>query len=115
MADALSRKPLYLFNKLVTLHTRSDLEDKPKEAFYGNDEESKQTLEDIRAGNSSNFELKNDIILLNEERPQLYSPQDAPRRQSLLKEHHDSVLAGHLGMDKTYSFLSRSLRSQQVE
>src|SRR5204863_5910628 len=38
----------------------------------------------------------------------IYVPQDESIRLELLQEHHDSALAGHYGVDKTYELLSRN-------
>lgn len=108
VADALSRRPDYLA-AVTTVHTHTDfLGDLT--AAYGNDAESRSILESIRAGTTAVFSLHNGVIVRRENGSKLlYIPPAASiLRQQLLAEHHDSPLAGHLGMDKTYACISRN-------
>ena len=113
VADALSRNPLHL-NKLVCIRNTSELEKRIKEA-YEEDEESQKIMKNIQSGTPGSFKIKNGLILWNEENPRIYVPAGTALRQDLLEEHHDSVLAGHLGMDKTYSLISRSFYWPRME
>jgi hypothetical protein len=77
---------------------------------YGADPESKTILETIHAGASTAYEIKHGLILvkIKGSSPRLFIPNAGTLRQDLLFEHHDSCLAGHLGMDKTVDYLARN-------
>jgi len=54
------------------------------------------------------WQLLNDVIfqLDNDGQRRLYVPNDIALKRLLLREHHDVVIAGHFGRDKTYAGLS---------
>jgi RNase H-like domain found in reverse transcriptase/Reverse transcriptase (RNA-dependent DNA polymerase)/Integrase zinc binding domain/Chromo (CHRromatin Organisation MOdifier) domain len=53
----------------------------------------------------SQFKFKDDTLLKN---GLIYIPDDNSIKLRILKAHHDSRLAGHLGQDKTYELISRN-------
>ena len=105
VADALSRRPDYL-TSLLAVQTNQELMVRIKTA-YGNDEESRAILEGRSTRKrKERFKMEAGLIIVDDSR--VYVPKDEALRQELLVEHHDSVLSGHLGMDKTYDLLARS-------
>ena len=76
-------------------------------AAYSQDPESQQFLKPNRQGSSPFYLQHGYIVTTNSTGTRLYIPANGGLRQRLLKEYHDSNLAGHLGMDKTYECLSR--------
>jgi hypothetical protein len=108
VADALSRRPDFL-TAITTTHTLGDLLSTVK-AAYGKDAESKTILESITNGTATDLKLENGLITHQPATgdQQLYIPSDQDLRQLILREYHDSNLAGHLGMDKTYECLARN-------
>jgi len=56
-----------------------------------------------------NFRVRDGVIFVaNDDAERLYIPDVAALQLQLLREHHDSKLSGHLGMDKTYALLARN-------
>lgn len=107
VADALSRRP-DLLASITPASTLTDLLTNLKTAYT--DTDSMKIMEDIKAGTSTEYQLHNGLILRqNGTNRQIYIPPAATAlRTQLLGEHHDSPLAGHLGMDKTYDCLTRN-------
>jgi hypothetical protein len=108
VADALSRQPA-LATSITTVHTMGDFLSQLK-ASYGQDEESKAILDSIASGSTEEYSLQDGLVLRQTKTgKQLYIPPSAAdQRKQLLADHHDSILAGHLGMDKTYACLARN-------
>lgn len=108
VADALSRRP-DLLSAITTVHTLGEVLTHLK-ASYGNDDESKAILHSLQHGTATGYTLQDGLILqLDGSQKRLYIPPSAQDlRRTLLAEHHDSVLAGHLGQDKTYACLQRN-------
>ncbi len=107
VADALSRRPDLL--STITISTTADFLADLKSS-YGNDDESRSILQRIQQQQETDCQLQDGLITKrNADNTQLYIPAatDSLRRQ-LLTEHHDSVLAGHLGIDKTIDCLERN-------
>jgi len=75
---------------------------------YAGDAQVTQILEDIAAGKPTTF-VQNDGKLYRKvaTEPQLYVPDVPDIKQTLIREYHDSTIAGHLGRDKTLERLSR--------
>ena len=106
VADALSRRPHELCSA-VTLHTAADLLADIK-AAYDKDPESIDIRNRIRNG-SQDFQLSDNLILhVSNDTRRIYVPPDPQLRHALLREHHDTAIAGHLGMDKTADYLGRT-------
>ena len=108
VADALSRRP-DLLSSITTVHTLGEFLTTLK-ASYGNDDESKAILTDLQNGTAASYSLQDGLILQHDSsHRRLYIPPAAQDlRRQLLAEHHDSVLAGHLGYDKTVACLQRN-------
>lgn len=108
VADALSRRP-DLVSSITTVHTLGDFLGTLK-ASYGNDDESNAILQALQTGTAAGYSLENSLILQHDgSHKRLYIPPSAQDlRRTLLAEHHDSALAGHLGQDKTYACLQRN-------
>lgn len=112
VADALSRRPHQPASSpalcsLTTLHTAANLLADIK-AAYGKDQESADIITRIQAG-CSDYLLSDGLILhLHGDSRRVYVPAVPDLRQAILHEHHDTAIAGHLGMDKTTDFLSRT-------
>jgi hypothetical protein len=104
VADALSRRPDYLAS-LIAVQSNAELIIQIK-TLYGEDEESRSILHSIRDNSAQRLERKDGLIIRDGHR--IYVPDDQELRRHLLREHHDSVLSGHLGMDKTYEYISRN-------
>ena len=54
---------------------------------------------------ASKFKFENQLLLMNN---LIYVPDDPEIKLKILKEHHDSCLAGHPGQSKTYELVSRN-------
>ena len=108
VADALSRRP-DLLGSITTVHTLGDFLTTLKSS-YGNDDESRSILQDLQSGTATSYSINDGLIVQHDGNQQrLYIPPAAQDlRQQLLAEHHDSVLAGHMGQDKTYACLQRN-------
>lgn len=108
VADALSRRP-DLLAAITTVHTLGDFLGELK-ASYGQDEESASILTGISSGSMPEYSLQDSLIIRQTGNgKQLYIPPSAAElRKRLLAEHHDTVLAGHMGMDKTLACLARN-------
>lgn len=107
VADALSRRPDLCLNAITTIHTLGDVLSKVS-STYGNDDESTALLSKANA-QLDGFLLRDNLILKTQANGSytLYIPP-SDVRQHLLHEHHDTIYAGHLGMDKTYECLTRN-------
>lgn len=106
VADALSRRPDYL-GAIVTIDTTSELLIKIKSA-YGLDDEGVRIQKEAEQSKNK-LKLKDGYIYYETDGKQkLYVPKVEDLREQLLQEHHDSVISGHLGMDKTYHYLARN-------
>ena len=106
VADALSRRPEIL--AAITAVSAPDFVSQIK-AAYGQDPESEGILRraDIPAsGFTSNAGLI--FFTRNSPRARVYLPPGPRLRTTVLREHHDSRLAGHLGTDKTEELVSRN-------
>jgi hypothetical protein len=109
IADCLSRRPDHAHNtteELSSLFTPTSAELIMKiKTSYGRDSESKNIIDKLNTDHSR-FQIR-DGLLINEDN-KIYVPNDQELRELLIREHHDSVVGGHLGMDKTQDFLSRN-------
>src|SRR5690606_34360360 len=56
--------------------------------------------------NSATHVLRNNIIYNNKN--QICIPNNNEIKQLIFSEHHDSVLAGHVGVEKTYELIART-------
>jgi RNase H-like domain found in reverse transcriptase/Reverse transcriptase (RNA-dependent DNA polymerase)/Integrase zinc binding domain/Chromo (CHRromatin Organisation MOdifier) domain/Retroviral aspartyl protease len=106
VADALSRRPDHVGAISMVTSTKDFLS--TVKSSYGNDTESAAMLTKAQSGKSG-LKVKNGLIYkLENNLERLYIPMDMDLRQTLLCEHHDSALSGHLGIDKTYEKLARN-------
>jgi len=94
VADALSRRPDHL-HLLMTMDSDEDLFSTIKNAYTRN----------YSRNSSKKLHMVDGLWLTDDRR--VFVPDDMILKQQLLKEHHDSILAGHLGIDKTYDNLAR--------
>ena len=108
VADALSRRP-DLLASITTVHTLGAFLGQLK-GSYGHDEESKAILDGIQNGSTPEYSLQDGLVVRQSDTGrQLYIPPSAADlRKQLMEEHHDTTLAGHLGMDKTLACLARN-------
>lgn len=113
VADALSRRPdlrLGLMLQSATLETASSILSLHQDILSAasSDKEYQRTIRAARRG-AGKFTIGSDDLLYYQgttgHGPRLYIP--TPLRKTLMYEAHDSVISGHLGMDKTYEKLAR--------
>ena len=103
VADALSRRPDFSLHSLSHFPPKSPFIDALKEA-YTKDVEFKSKEEDEK------YKKEQDLWYLVEpsKDPRLCIPSSARSiLTSILQEHHDTPLGGHLGVDKTLEIVSR--------
>jgi hypothetical protein len=101
VADALSRRADHIVNTHETLsEIETTLVDEIKSG-YQNDDLCKQILQGTFTSRINHFSVKDDLIWYDNQR--LVVPIDPELRTELLQENHDSKLAGHLGIEKTYA------------
>lgn len=72
---------------------------------YAQDEAASSILADIEQGKPSHFQLVDG--LLYDALDRLYVPASGPLREQLLREHHDSPIAGHQDIERTTGSLKR--------
>ena len=78
-------------------------------AAYAADPTALEVLKALREGQGDRYEERNGLLYCTVGGyPKLYVPNDAALRERLLGEHHDTRIAGHLGVDKTLVYLSRN-------
>jgi transposase InsO family protein len=113
VADALSRRPDYLNiliaenstdSQVETVVLNEELIKRIKDA-YGLTDESKQIMDTVAHSSTSPYKEENGLYYKND---RVYVPEDEALRQLIVSEHHDSVLSGHLGQDKTLELVQRS-------
>lgn len=113
VADALSRRPDYLNmliaeqvpdNQVEAVALNEELIKKIKDA-YGLTEESKRIMDAVAHSTTSPYREENGLYYKND---RVYIPEDEALRQLIISEHHDSMLSGHLGQDKTLELVQRS-------
>ena len=106
VADALSRRP-DLLNSIISTST-DFLANLPSR--YGGDDESRALKQRIQQQQEPNCRLQHGLIIRTDgDKTQLYIPPAAEElRRQLISEHHDTPIAGHLGMDKTIDCLERN-------
>jgi predicted aspartyl protease len=75
-------------------------------AGYATDEFCKHALADIKTTKSNHYTISNDVIVYDKQR--VLVPDVLALKTKLLSEHHDGMLAGHIGLEKTYECLSRN-------
>ena len=56
---------------------------------------------------AARFKIVDKSLFLKADNPRLCIPNQAEWRTHLLHDHHDTPIAGHLGVDKTYLGISR--------
>lgn len=107
VADALSRRADLATISFITLDT--DLISSIKQA-YDTDPDIPPIITSITNGSSTDYILDNGLLYrtpLDQPR-QLYIPNETTLKQRILREHHDSVIYGHLGIGKTVKSISAS-------
>src|SRR4051812_28617153 len=110
VADALSRPPT--INNIFQV--TSDLMKEVKEAYKSDTgaQELIQALEDPSVRITPELQKKAQQFTLQDSalyfKERIYVPTDPKLRLKLLQEHHDTPIAGHLRVDKTYEALSRN-------
>lgn len=107
VADALSRRADLATISFITLD--ADLVNTIKHA-YDNDPNIPPIVTSISQGPSTDYALDNGLLYrtpTNQPR-QLYIPDVPSLKQRILREHHDSVIYGHLGIGKTTKAISAS-------
>ena len=113
VADALSRSPVYANNTTTT--TTISVDDPlfvSITSAYKNDKKLSVILNMLRNPDSFRnsktlvgFSLHNDLILKDN---LIYIPDDAEIKKKILQDCHDSLTAGHFGLDRTYDLLRRN-------
>lgn len=102
--DALSRRPDFQVHSIRATAIKVDsLLVRVARAAVADPDYQRMVVK-AQTGATSEFELR-DNLLYKESR--LYIPTDGVLRQELLREAHDSPLAGHLGREKTLDRLKR--------
>ena len=107
VADALSRRADLANITFITLD--ADLISSIKQA-YDADPDIPPIVTSITNGSTTDYALDNGLLYRtppNQPR-QLYIPNLASLKQRILREHHDSVIYGHLGIGKTVKSVSAS-------
>lgn len=107
VADALSRRADLATISFVTLD--ADLVSDIKQA-YDTDLEAQAFIKQALDHTSNDFTIDNGLLYhtAHSQPRQLYIPNSRELRQRLIREHHDSVIYGHLGVSKTVHAISRS-------
>jgi transposase InsO family protein len=107
VADALSRRADLASISFVTLD--ADLVTTIKQA-YDSDPDVPPIVTSITSGNSTDYTLDNGLLYRTtpDQPRQLYIPNVPTLKQRILREHHDSVIYGHLGIGKTVKAVSAS-------
>ena len=108
VADALSRRPDHLdLSGIVTACQSSDWLEEIVSA-YEKDPEALGIIRAIHRNDVRDYCFVNQYIVRERNGyTQLYIPNVGSLRQDLLHEHHDSMLAGHFGVDKTVKLMLR--------
>ena len=108
VADALSRRPDYMdLAGIVTACQSSDWLEEIVTA-YETDPEARGIIQAIHKKDARDYCFVNQYIVRQSKGyTQLYIPDFGSLRQDLLHEHHDSILAGHFGVDKTVKLMLR--------
>jgi len=117
VADALSRPPIkekdstidanhIPLNLLASVLTDDSFTSQLKDAYL-RDPLTTSFLNSQTPPKNKDWQLTNDFIFQLDQDGQrrLYIPDDYVLKRLLLREHHDVVIAGHLGRDKTYAGL----------
>lgn len=107
VADALSRRADLATISFITLD--ADLVNTIKQG-YDSDPNIPPIITSISNGSTEDFALDNGLLYrtsANHPR-QLYIPDIPSLKQRILREHHDSVIYGHLGTGKTTKAISAS-------
>lgn len=78
-------------------------------AAYDSCPETTTIINAIHKGTAQHYTFRHGYIVrsVSDDAVQLYIPSSGSLRQDLLREHHDSLLAGHFGADKTLQYISR--------
>ena len=107
VADALSRRADLASISFITLD--ADLVSEIK-AAYDEDPDAQTFIKASLDGSTSEYSIDNGLLYRtpNPETRQLYIPSITSLRQRVMREHHDSVIYGHLGIHKTVQAISRS-------
>ena len=107
VADALSRRADLATISFVTLD--ADLVNTIKQA-YDSDPDIPSVLAKLHEGSSTDFILDNGLLYRNpvDQPRQLYIPNVPSLKQRIIREFHDSVIYGHLGIGKTTKAISAS-------
>ena len=101
VADALSRRADHNINVHATLSAiEISLVDEIKHG-YQNDDFCKSVMQGVITSRVNHFTINDGLIWYDNKR--LVVPLDPALRTKLLHENHDSKLAGHLGIEKTYA------------
>ena len=114
VADPLSRRPDYKLNVLqTTVNLDSGILQRIKKG-YKKDSELQAIINRLISSNSSDsfherylWDEKQSLLFLKEDPPRLCIPQGSVRLR-LLQEHHDCLIAGHQGRDRTLARLQRT-------
>mgnify|MGYP006280086663 CR=1 FL=1 len=107
VADALSRRADLASISFVTLD--ADLVSEIKTA-YDQDPDAQELIQATLAASTQDYTIDNGLLYRTPDPTtrQLYIPNLLSLRQRLMREHHDSIIYGHLGVHKTVQAVSRS-------
>lgn len=108
IASIIHQEKLSLSSIATTLHSSPEWLAELSTS-YGGDDESAAIVNGIHAKTLPKYSLDNGIIVYTHSatHKSVYVPKNGDFRRYLLSAHHDSYLAGHLGIDKTYELLAR--------
>ena len=110
-ADALSRRPdLMEISAMSTMTLDGKFAEDIKQAYAGDpifaDIVKKLQGKPSTPTGQNTFKLDRDLLyMIRDERPRLCVPNDLKIKTLLLQEAHDTAIAGHLGVSKTYASL----------
>jgi hypothetical protein len=100
VADALSRRPDHRISAISQVHPSKTLL-RAIMAAYNEDPQ----FQDLHMSAKTAFQIKPSGLIYRDQR--ICIPNDDSIKQQLLREHHDTRVAGHLGRDKTAALLRR--------
>ena len=103
-ADAPSRRPDFALGAIQTLEEGGELKNSIKE-LLASDSKGIAILDRLAKGPLSPWTLQDGLLLHD---GLIYVPEHPSVRLRLLREHHDSPLAGHYGVKKTLELLTRT-------
>jgi len=113
VADALSRKDVASLESLTQIAIDKELFDKIKKA-YQSDKGFAEIIADLTSGKPNlkgKYKLKRFEVrdgLLYYKRNRLCIPNGDLIRTQIIRDHHDSKIAGHLGVEKTGDLIFRN-------